>query len=145
MRAPATAAPLPAPVKAPGFKGGFHLTGGLGVGEVVTDRQLSPLVRVHPMYPQKAAQRGVEGWVEVEFTISKTGTVKDPKVVAAEPSRIFNRAALRAIRKWKYKPELVDGEAVPVYRSRHPGMLSQKVLPFAHGCLDMPVRLPVDL
>jgi protein TonB len=48
----------------------------------------------------------------VEFTISAAGTVKDPFVIAAKPSSIFNRAALRAIRKWKYNPKTEDGEPV---------------------------------
>ncbi len=112
VQAPVTAAPSPAPVLTPNFTGGLRLAGGLDAGAAVSDRELTPLVRVTPMYPPRAAQRGVEGWVEVEFTISKMGTVKDPKVVEAQPSRIFNRAALRAIRKWKYKPQLINGEPV---------------------------------
>ena len=50
--------------------------------------------------------------VEVEFTISRAGTVKDPRVVAYEPSTIFNKAALRAIKKWKYNPKIENGKAV---------------------------------
>jgi protein TonB len=70
------------------------------------------LVRVEPIYPQRAAQRGIEGWVEVEFTITAAGTVKNPRVTAYEPSSVFNRAALKAIRKWKYNPKIEDGKAV---------------------------------
>ena len=55
---------------------------------------------------------GTEGWVEVEFTITEVGTVKDPKVIDAKPPRIFNREAIRAILKWKFKPRVVDGVAV---------------------------------
>jgi protein TonB len=60
----------------------------------------------------RASERGIEGWVEVEFTISKTGTVKNPVVMNSHPSSIFDRSALKAIRKWKYNPKIEDGEAV---------------------------------
>ena len=76
------------------------------------DTDIVPLVRVEPIYPQRAAQRGIEGWVEVEFTITPAGTVKNPRVTAFEPSSIFSRAALKAIRKWKYNPKVEDGKAV---------------------------------
>lgn len=71
---------------------------------------LVPLVRIPPRYPMRAASRRIEGWVKVEFTITKTGTVKDAEVVDAHPSSIFNRAALQAIVKWKFKPKMVDGK-----------------------------------
>ena len=69
-------------------------------------------MRVNPQYPIRAADRGIQGWVEVQFTISAAGTVKDPVVVDAKPATIFNRAALRAIRKWKYSPKIEEGVAV---------------------------------
>ena len=57
-------------------------------------------------------QRGIEGRVLVEFTISKSGSVKDAKVIAFEPSKIFNKAALKAVRQWKYNPKIENGKAV---------------------------------
>ena len=71
-----------------------------------------PIVRVNPVYPQRAAQRGIEGWVELRFTISKTGSVKDVVVVKARPRGIFDQAAINAVRKYKYNPKVVNGEAV---------------------------------
>ena len=70
------------------------------------------MVRVDPQYPIRAADRGVEGWVELEFTISESGAVKEAKVIAAKPKGVFNRAALRAIKRWKYNPKVEDGVAV---------------------------------
>jgi protein TonB len=64
------------------------------------------------MYPRDAAISGIEGWVNVEFTITEVGTVKNPRVIDAEPGRIFNREAIRAILKWKFKPRVVEGVAV---------------------------------
>jgi protein TonB len=82
-----------------------------------TDHSEIPIVRVPPVYPQRAIDRGVEGWVEVEFTVNEIGGVSDPKVLSAHPNSIFNRAALRAIEAWKYEPKVVGGQ--PVSR---PGM-----------------------
>ncbi|MBT8071237.1 MAG: energy transducer TonB [Gammaproteobacteria bacterium] len=71
-----------------------------------------PIVVIRPMYPREAAQKGQEGWVKVAFTITAIGTVKNPKVIDAKPPRVFNREAIRAILKWKFKPRVVDGVAV---------------------------------
>jgi len=71
-----------------------------------------PLVRINPQYPRQAAMSKIEGWVKVEFTITPVGTVTKPHVVEAKPPRIFNREAIRAILKWKFKPRVIDGTAV---------------------------------
>ncbi len=71
-----------------------------------------PIVVIRPMYPREAAMAGQEGWVKIEFTITAIGTVKNPKVIDANPPRVFNREALRAILKWKFKPRVIDGVAV---------------------------------
>ncbi|HZO08125.1 MAG TPA: TonB family protein, partial [Myxococcota bacterium] len=76
------------------------------------DRDAVPLVRIEPDYPMQARQRGIEGWVVVEFTISTAGTVKDPTVVASEPGTVFDRNAINAVRKWKYNPKMQDGKPV---------------------------------
>ena len=71
-----------------------------------------PLVRIQPMYPRRAAIAKIEGFVTIEFTITETGSVTDPKVVEANPQRVFDRDAIRAILKWKFKPRVVDGRPV---------------------------------
>ena len=88
------------------------LKGGLALGQAPSDRDTVPIVRVEPMYPARAAQRKIEGWVVVEFSISKTGRVENSKILRANPPTIFNRAALKAVQKWKYKPRIDNG--VPV-------------------------------
>jgi protein TonB len=86
---------------------------GGGIGTVGgSDRDAVPLVRIEPDYPMRARQRGIEGWVTVEFTISKAGTVVDPVILASEPGTIFDRNAIRAVLKWKYKPKIQNGEAI---------------------------------
>lgn len=89
--------------------------GGTDIAIAASDSDVIPIVRVNPQYPLRASERGIEGWVEVEFTISKLGTVKEPMVINSHPSSIFDRSALKAIRKWKYNPKIEDGE--PVERS----------------------------
>jgi protein TonB len=77
-----------------------------------SDRDVIPLVRINPDYPPRALSRGLEGWVQVQFTITATGTVKDAKVVTAEPKNIFDDAALKAIARWRYNPKVESGVAV---------------------------------
>jgi protein TonB len=84
--------------------------GGTDILIAASDTDVIPIVRVNPQYPLRASERGIEGWVEVQFTISKLGTVKDPRVINSHPSSIFDRSALKAIRKWKYNPKIEDGE-----------------------------------
>ena len=77
-----------------------------------SDRDVIPLVRIAPDYPPRALSRGLEGWVQVQFTITPTGQVKDPVVVNADPKNIFDDAALKAIARWRYNPKVEGGVAV---------------------------------
>ncbi len=88
------------------FLGNFQQVDQTAEGDII------PVVVIRPVYPRDAAISGIEGWVKIEFTITEAGTVKDPQVVDAKPARVFNRAAIRAILKWKFKPRVVDGVAV---------------------------------
>jgi protein TonB len=84
----------------------------LSTGGAGSDRNPVPLVRVDPEYPPRARQRGITGWVVVEFTIGPIGTVQDAEVIDANPTYIFDKAALRAVRKWRYNPQIQDGQPV---------------------------------
>ena len=83
-----------------------------------TDGDVIPLVRIPPQYPQRAASRGVNGWVQLEFTITETGGVDDIVVIAAEPTGYFERAAERALARWKYKPKIVEGRPARRYNNQ---------------------------
>ncbi len=92
-------------------------TGGVGinigaVGAMQRDGDATPIVRIDPKYPPQAARDGTEGWVRLQFTINEVGGVDDIVVLDAKPKRIFDREARRALRKWKYKPKIVDGKPV---------------------------------
>lgn len=77
------------------------------------DGEYLPIVRVAPVYPNRALSRGLEGYVDLMFTVTEAGTVKDP-VVTYTTSSLFNRAATQAVLKFKYKPRVVDGKPVEV-------------------------------
>ena len=86
--------------------------GGPGAMNVAEGDYL-PIVRVAPVYPARALSRGIEGYVDMEFTVTTAGTVKDP-VVLYSTSSLFERAATQAVLKFKYKPRVVDGQPVDV-------------------------------
>jgi protein TonB len=78
----------------------------------VGEGDLIPLVRVPPQYPRRAARRGLEGAVTVAFIITKEGSVRDPEVIDSHPPGIFDEAALRAVKRWKFKSKQVEGQLV---------------------------------
>ena len=78
-----------------------------------SDGEYLPIVRVAPVYPNRALSRGLEGYVDMMFTVTTSGTVKDPTVTYSTSS-LFNRAATNAVLKFKYKPRVVDGQPVEV-------------------------------
>lgn len=73
-----------------------------------------PVDLVIPEYPAIALQKGIEGWVQVEFAIGLQGEVIEPHIIAREPSRVFDRTVLTALKKSRYRPQLLDGQAVIV-------------------------------
>lgn len=88
------------------------LDGGLALES--GDGEYLPIVKVAANYPRRALQRGIEGYVILEFTVTKQGSVRDPIVVEAEPQGIFENAAMEAALKFKYKPRVVNGDPVEV-------------------------------
>lgn len=85
-----------------------------GFGLSPSDGEYLPIVKVQPVYPRRALSRGIEGYVIVEFTVTKQGTTKDVRVVEADPQGIFDRAAIQAAQKFKYKPRVIDGQPIEV-------------------------------
>jgi protein TonB len=89
------------------LSGGFSL--GVGEGDYL------PIVKVAPIYPQRALARGIEGYCVVQYTVTKNGTIRDPFVVEDQcTSSLFHRASVQASLKFKYKPRVMDGQAVEV-------------------------------
>lgn len=90
-----------------------------GISGFAQEGDYLPIVKVQPQYPRRALQRGLEGWVIVEYTVTTNGSVRDPRVLEAftkdgNPTTIFNREALRSAMKYKYKPRVIDGQPMEV-------------------------------
>jgi len=89
------------------MSGGFSL--GVGEGDYL------PIVKVAPIYPQRALSRGIEGFCVVQYTVTRQGTTRDPFVIEDQcTSSLFHRASVDAALKFKYKPRVIDGAAVEV-------------------------------
>lgn len=74
--------------------------------EPVNVGQITPTNQVGPTYPPRAQRRGMEGYVEVAFTIRRNGSVDSAsiRVTSAQPRRVFDDAARDAIAKWQFEP-----------------------------------------
>ena len=83
-------------------------------GGIQIARELTPLVRIPADYPLGPLAKGIEGWVELRFTVTESGSVTDIEVLRAQPEGYFERAARRAVAKWKYQPQMSDGKPVAV-------------------------------
>ena len=83
-------------------------------GGIQIARELTPLVRIPADYPISALAKGIEGFVEMRFTVTETGTVANPEVLRSSPPGVFDRAARRAVLRWKYQPQMVDGQPTAV-------------------------------
>jgi len=84
----------------------------------VVDGDYLPIVKVAPIYPRRAQTRGLEGWCLLEFTVTKTGTVRDARAIECTSS-LFQRASVNAAGKFKYKPRVVDGQEIEVPGVQH--------------------------
>ncbi len=78
------------------------------------DGEYLPIIKVAPVYPQRAITRGIEGYVLPEFVVTTSGAVRDPVVVEAKPPGVFDRAAIQAALKFKYRPKVANGERMEV-------------------------------
>ena len=81
-----------------------------------TDGDYLPLVAIAPQYPTRAAQRGIQGWCLVSFTVDGMGNGVEDTIngVDAEPASIFDRSSIRAAARFKFQPRVVDGQGVDV-------------------------------
>jgi protein TonB len=100
-------------------RGGIEIDTGLELSNAsisATDGDYLPLVAIAPQYPTRAAQRGIQGWCLVSFTVDGLGNVVEEtiEVVDAEPQSIFNRSSERAAARFKFQPRVIDGVGVDV-------------------------------
>ena len=86
----------------------------LMLSEIVNAKTLT---RIHPSYPIAAARRGQEGWGVMSFVIGKNGAVSSPIVESSSNGKVFNRAALKAIKQWTYQPGTANGKPIEVCKN----------------------------
>ena len=67
---------------------------------------------IAPVYPRSALRRGQEGWVEVEFTVSSDGSTAEVEVVSSSVAKVFDRASIRAVDQWQFRPRVFRGEPI---------------------------------
>lgn len=94
----------PVLIAKPPINGAFGMSG-----------QLVPFIKIAPQYPQSAAAKGVEGYVDVMFDVTALGTTENIRIVGYVPSTVFNKSVIKAVQGWKYKPNVVDGIPVKTY------------------------------
>lgn len=78
------------------------------------DGEYLPIVKVAPVYPRRAQTRGISGYCIVEYTVTRTGSIRDPRAVDCQPAGVFESASISAAEKFKYRPRVVDGEPIEV-------------------------------
>ncbi|SDM55693.1 outer membrane transport energization protein TonB (TC 2.C.1.1.1) [Geoalkalibacter ferrihydriticus] len=85
---------------------------------VAYSQPLTPVSQVPPVYPRRALMQGLSGWVRLNFVINADGSVGEIEVVEASPRRgVFDHEAVRALSRWRFKPQTVEGQPVPAYAS----------------------------
>lgn len=81
-------------------------------GRVVGLDELVRLQTAPAQYPRRAEERGLSGWVDVEFTVTPTGETADITVARAEPADVFDRSAINAVEQWTFEPSEYRGRQI---------------------------------
>jgi protein TonB len=74
--------------------------------------QLLPIVKVAPRCPREAQINGINGSVTMVLTVNSVGKVNNIVIKSFKPSRVFNSEAIKAVKRWQFKPKTIDGVAV---------------------------------
>lgn len=123
IKAPETPAPAPATV-APITKNKLLLIGttitipvvtpneGVTINPAFQEGEPVPYIRPAPIYPSRPLSKGTEGFVDLQFAITAAGATDAITVTYGQPEGTFDRAAIRAVQKWKYKPQISGGQAI---------------------------------
>lgn len=90
-----------------------NLLGDAQIGMGFGDGDVIPLVRMPAQYPSKAKRRNIEGFVKARLEVNSKGTVDSVEIIEAKPRGVFERSAIRALYKYKFKPQIIDGKPQP--------------------------------
>ena len=97
----------------------YKVVGNNGKIFALADSQLVLIFSSPPVYPASAVSRGIQGFVVVGFSVNGAGGVFDPYILESEPAKVFDRSALRAVLKFKYKAKMVNGKNVSIDGQRY--------------------------
>ncbi|PIP80786.1 MAG: energy transducer TonB [Gammaproteobacteria bacterium CG22_combo_CG10-13_8_21_14_all_40_8] len=92
-----------------GVGGSGAFLGNVGSNDGMGDGDAIPTLLFNPQYPRQALMDGTEGFVRLKFIVQSDGSPRDVVIVNSNPKRLFDKSALRAIYKWKFRPRKVDG------------------------------------
>lgn len=102
------------------------LMGDFGTDGVGSVGNIQPVIPFNCEYPENARARKTEGWVLVEFTITKTGSVRDAYVLDASPPNVFDRSTLRCISNARFPVQKEDGVPIAVTTRRYMDFVLEK-------------------
>lgn len=85
----------------------------LSVPAMKGDAELTPLVRINPQYPPNLRRMRIEGYVKARLKVTTEGKVESITIVESKPEGRFDRSVRRALKRWKFSPKIVDGQAIP--------------------------------
>lgn len=89
-------------------------SGAFGAPELLDNRSALPLFQAQPNYPINAASQGIEGWVLLQYDVDTSGTLSNINVLDAQPRRTFDKEAVAALKKWKFRPAMDNGQPISV-------------------------------
>lgn len=90
-------------------------TPGANGPEVLDMNALTPISMLPPEYPRRALAQGIEGWVAVMFRVDEAGQARDPVILDSRPDEVFERAAIAAVERWRFRPMRRGPDDPPVY------------------------------
>ena len=102
------------------------LMGDFGMDGVGSAGNIQPVIPFSCEYPENAKVRGTEGWVLVEFTITKTGSVRDVYVLEASPPNVFDRSTIRCVSRARFPVQKEDGVPVAVTTKQYMDFVLEK-------------------
>ena len=73
------------------------------------------IIKTNPVYPFKAQQRDIEGYVTIRFLVAVDGSVSRPEILDSRPKGLFEQAVLKVFPSWKFRPGMIDGQPVPTW------------------------------
>ncbi len=101
---------VPEPTPFPAGHSGFKID---GFDTPQADNDLIPIVRPDALYPNRALERELEGFVDLRFTVTSAGFTENIQVIAAS-NQLFKAPAIRSVERFKYRPRVVNGQNVAV-------------------------------